>query len=536
MLGKAPSRSGANRHRRARDVEADADDERDPRGGSPYDRDDERSSSPSHSSSSSSSQEDSPAHHDDHYYESRLGTPPSGGPHARPRRAPPPRRLAARGPRSARSRAPRLWWHSRCAWLAACVGVMCASLLCGEVLLFRAAASRRCSGVALPSVHSDVVPGAPAGPAVAPWATWWELRWGLGGLWGGGISPSEALRGGKERDLFVMVADPQIIDVYSYRYMRWSENLAHVVQLLADLYMKKSYKLIADIHKPSVLFRLGDMFDSGSILNDTEFDVESQRLDWIFPQRQSISMFSICGNHDFQFLNPGKDKELGNRFSSKFGPLHFMIKIHGINFIGLCTPAIRSAESVDRFNYTYKETDKNVLLIHTPLMRQENTDCGMFSKQGPISTAPRQRYSNVLSHNVSEALIKHFHPSAVFSGDNHDHCTVKHSSGIIEHTVGAFGMTNGLEYGSYILGVFYPELNHPAPFLVCYLPRQYRLYGLYAFVLVILLIATEIRLCMHPGSSHCCFTCCASLVWFMVILCCAAICFTLNIVFQYYTF
>ncbi len=68
-----------------------------------------------------------------------------------------------------------------------------------------------------------------------------------------------------------------------------------------------------------------------------------------------------------------------------------------------------------------------VLLSHIPLWRSQTLSCGpLRTRTKQISEKQGYSYKCMLPQGVSEYLLDAVKPVYVFSGDDHDHCTVSH--------------------------------------------------------------------------------------------------------------
>ena len=66
----------------------------------------------------------------------------------------------------------------------------------------------------------------------------------------------------------VLVADPQLIDNYSYKRRGLALSLT---KYYTDTYMKRNYRLLQDLLKPDLVLFMGDLFDGGREWHDEEY-------------------------------------------------------------------------------------------------------------------------------------------------------------------------------------------------------------------------------------------------------------------------
>jgi ethanolamine phosphate phosphodiesterase len=87
-------------------------------------------------------------------------------------------------------------------------------------------------------------------------------------------------------------------------------------------------------------------------------------------------------------------------------------------------------------------TEPRILLTHIPLYRPDGTSCGpLRESKNPIRVGKGYQYQNVLTPALSQKVVDVVRPLAVFSGDDHDYCFVRHNYGgmkIPEYPVKSF--------------------------------------------------------------------------------------------------
>jgi 3',5'-cyclic AMP phosphodiesterase CpdA len=111
----------------------------------------------------------------------------------------------------------------------------------------------------------------------------------------------------------LLVADPQIVDRYSYPNRNFL--FAYLTRLIVDLNLRKNWKVAIE-KKPDVVVFLGDMMDNGrDSMSDAEwvktvvlsravcspfcrYESYFHRFQSIFKTDASIPQYFIPGNHD----------------------------------------------------------------------------------------------------------------------------------------------------------------------------------------------------------------------------------------------
>lgn len=75
----------------------------------------------------------------------------------------------------------------------------------------------------------------------------------------------------------------------------WMDKLRREWQML------RAFQAAIALHRPNVVFILGDVFDEGQWVNDNDFSSYLLRFHRIFHTPDDIKVFSTVGNHDVGF-------------------------------------------------------------------------------------------------------------------------------------------------------------------------------------------------------------------------------------------
>ncbi|KAJ2726266.1 hypothetical protein GGI07_000743 [Coemansia sp. Benny D115] len=330
-----------------------------------------------------------------------------------------------------------------------------------------------------------------------------------------------------------IVADPQIIDHYSYGQ---SGVLLKVVEFFTDIYIRKSYRFLQTIRNPSHVIFLGDLMDGGREWADDAWQAEFTRFQSIFFNRQPnyMQVYYMAGNHDIGIGNtivPGALR----RFRLNVGPLNQVLELGGHQIILLDTLTLenddprvsnQSAQLVARLAADSNNLMPRLLFTHVPLWRPPKTFCGAERQSREKYLLDRRGYQfrDQLFQNTTHALLRDIRPDAVFSGDDHDSCTVQHpipgsmSDRATEYTIGAFGWASGVPIASYALLTLYPPPSAVAgkdnsggqssaagaEFMIqrCFLPYQLGIYKLYIGCFVLSLIVISL-VCYQASHTWC---------------------------------
>jgi hypothetical protein len=243
---------------------------------------------------------------------------------------------------------------------------------------------------------------------------------------------------------------------------------------------------------------LGDIHDGGKKIadGDPEWPEMMRRWAWVFSNVASTRNFTtilICGNHDVGFASAVVANRSA-RFERVFGPLHFVVHPKGFEIVGLCTPGMSTGEgrhwdeAVALLEALGPPKDTRIVLTHVPLYRPRGTSCGsnlemIMHRRGPD-------YANMLGATDSAMILDLASPAAVFSGDHHRECTVRHRKSTIEYTIPTLSIVGGTSRTAYALATLAP--GGFVAVALCVLPNGYLTYGLLYPAFGVVSIATII--------------------------------------------
>ncbi|KAJ2134505.1 hypothetical protein GGH17_002782, partial [Coemansia sp. RSA 788] len=184
----------------------------------------------------------------------------------------------------------------------------------------------------------------------------------------------------------------------------------------------------------------------------------------------------MAGNHDIGIGNTIVQNAL-QRFHEYVGPTNQILDIGGHQIILLDTLTLESdnkdvrkstQQTIDwlQTERTEMQPKPRILFTHVPMWRPPNTNCGPL-RQTPYAMLSRSGYQfrDQLFQNTTELLLNAIQPHAVFSGDDHDTCTISHvipstNKLVTEYTIGAFGWASGVPIASYALLTLYPHSSN----------------------------------------------------------------------------
>ncbi|CAL4923043.1 unnamed protein product [Urochloa decumbens] len=319
-----------------------------------------------------------------------------------------------------------------------------------------------------------------------------------------------------------VVADPQLMDSTSLGLPSSSVAL-QAAEFYTDLNMRRSFQSAILPFKPDVVLFLGDHFDGGPYLSDEEWQESLFRFKHIFSLNEQrskphVPIYYLSGNHDIGYsaffsVHP----EVLGRYEKEFGSRNYQFSAGKVDFVvidaqTLDAGAKKSKERSSSWEFVKSLSPGNashpkVLLTHIPLYRPDNTPCGPY-RSSPIinqrvSYAALDQgitYQNYLTKETSDLLLSLLKPVLVFSGHDHDQCTVVHSTPfgpVTEHTLGTISWQQGNLYPSFMLLSAGPKLSQNSTDMkpevmtnLCFLPKQTHIYIWYIcqFALTILLL------------------------------------------------
>ncbi|RPB05379.1 hypothetical protein L873DRAFT_1825152 [Choiromyces venosus 120613-1] len=365
----------------------------------------------------------------------------------------------------------------------------------------------------------------------------------------------------------VLVADPQIIDRHTYA--RRGITLSATI-FYTDLYMSRSYGSIIDHLNPSTVLFLGDLFDGGrewdsdkiahhhsdamipedpagfpdwKEFKDDYWLSEYVRFSKIFPPtsyRRTVQ--SLPGNHDIGVGNGIKESVL-DRFRLFFGDGNSLLTLGNHSIILLDTPSllndvnprihgpprdflnslpdllgptplqphiIQNASTPAPTSPPPQNNPKPVILLsHIPLHRPADTPCGPHRQsQNPIRIGGGYQYINTLTEPLSQEILHKTGAKHIFSGDDHDSCTVIHEyedrkQRAEEVTVRTFAWTMGVRQPGFMMVSLLNDGLRGGEETVrvheCLLPDQIGIYLGYVELLVQTLVILLLNMARRRG-------------------------------------
>ncbi|XP_045448455.1 metallophosphoesterase 1 [Melitaea cinxia] len=278
--------------------------------------------------------------------------------------------------------------------------------------------------------------------------------------------------------------------------------------------MHRAFQTIISLHKPDVVFILGDLFDEGEWTDNKQFKEYVSRFHRLFSVPNSIKMFVVVGNHDIGFHN-----RIRRGFAERFSKLlkapsiqHLVLKNNHFVLINsmalegdscnLCTEARRQIENVseklfrcahnpvhcvdDNSTFNYSQP---ILMQHFPLYRVSDAIC--TDPDAPPLPEKNKLFRlkiDALSKEATNYLVRKIKPRAVFGGHTHHGCLVEHSykepdAKFLEYSVPSFSWRNRPN-PKYMLATIAPDVYAVQK---CGLPRESTI-ALTAIIMISILV------------------------------------------------
>ncbi|XP_018574985.1 metallophosphoesterase 1 [Anoplophora glabripennis] len=299
----------------------------------------------------------------------------------------------------------------------------------------------------------------------------------------------------------MVIADTHLL---GSRHGHWFDKLRREWQ------MHRAFQTAIILHKPDLVFVLGDLTDEGLFCSNAEFEYYVKRFYSLFHVPDDTKLYVAVGNHDIGF-HYGVSPYLNQRFVVAFNaPAVQLITLRGNHFVlvnsmalegdgcFLCRPAEQQLTKIEKILQCTKGTyadkcspkmklgiySKPVLMQHYPLYRQSDMECNDFDAAPfPVKQERFRERWECLSQEATLQLLNQIKPRVALSGHTHHGCTRPLSVGEgIEVTIPSFSWRNK-DNPNYLLAVFTP--NNYA-YSKCEMPQESTVINLYIFGIIFL--------------------------------------------------
>ncbi|RLU21082.1 hypothetical protein DMN91_007698 [Ooceraea biroi] len=287
-------------------------------------------------------------------------------------------------------------------------------------------------------------------------------------------------------------------------------------KLRREWQMYRAFQTMMTLHRPDIVFILGDVFDEGQWCGATEFEYYLKRFHSLFYVPEGTHLYVVAGNHDMGFhyaITPYRSQRFINGLKS---PSVRRVSVRGNHFVlinsmalegdgcFLCRPTeiavnklakdlkcarkmsndCRNASAISRYS-------RPILLQHYPMYRESDEICNELD-QAPDELRAikfRERWE-CLSKEASEQLLDILNPRLIAAGHTHHGCRRIHRDDVLEFTVSSFSWRNKVN-PSLLLGTFTPSNYAVAK---CYMPVESTVIIIYNVSLTCVLIYLIIKL------------------------------------------
>ncbi|KAG0165380.1 hypothetical protein DFQ30_008541 [Apophysomyces sp. BC1015] len=270
-----------------------------------------------------------------------------------------------------------------------------------------------------------------------------------------------------------------------------------MTEFYSDLYMHRNYRYLLHKLDPHAIIFLGDLTDGGREWDNQGWKKQLSRFTKLF--ETSTPTYYMAGNHDIGF-GDGIKPSVARRFTSAYGPTNYILNTTHYTLVVVDTVSLSASipqlrKDVESFLDEPLPDKPRILMTHVPLFREDDVDCGPLrqSVKGGIRQAKGYQYQNLMTKELSQQLLERIKPVAVFSGDDHDYCIVRHKYGkqemAAEITVPTFSMAQGVQYPAVVL----LDVSDDLTTKLCWLPNQISIFIGYGCLVGLTLVALIVK-------------------------------------------
>ncbi|KAG7207583.1 hypothetical protein KM043_009207 [Ampulex compressa] len=305
----------------------------------------------------------------------------------------------------------------------------------------------------------------------------------------------------EERPVYAMfIADTHLLGT---RNGHWFDKLRREWQ------MYRTFQTMITIHKPDIIFILGDIFDEGLWCSSAEFDQYMARFHSLFSVPKNTHLYVVAGNHDMGFhyaITPYLNQRFVNGFKASsvrrvsIRGNHFVL-INSMALEGdgcfLCRPTEIAINKIARHLKCAKDEEdcgktntisiysRPIILQHFPMYRESDEMCNEID-QAPdeIKNIKFRERWECLSKEASEQLLDILKPRLIVNGHTHHGCRRIHRKDILEITIPSFSWRNK-DNPSLLLGIFTPD-NYAVS--KCYMPVETTVRNIYIISIICIII------------------------------------------------
>ncbi|XP_014204125.1 metallophosphoesterase 1 [Copidosoma floridanum] len=265
-------------------------------------------------------------------------------------------------------------------------------------------------------------------------------------------------------------------------------------KLKREWQMYRAFQTAMALHRPDVIFVLGDLFDEGQWCSLEEFQVYVARFQATFAVPENAHLYAVAGNHDVGFhyvITPYLNQRFVNAMNTSSVK---RVSIRGNHFVllnsmalegdgcFLCRPTEVAINKISKSLKCAKGVGNNcentniikrysrpILVQHYPLYRESDEICNEVDEApADIKSIKFRERWDCLSKEATDQLLDILNPRLVVGGHTHHGCRKIHRQDILEMTIPSFSWRNK-NNPSFLLGVFTPN-NYALS--KCYMPVE----------------------------------------------------------------
>ncbi|XP_052819330.1 metallophosphoesterase 1-like [Mya arenaria] len=294
-------------------------------------------------------------------------------------------------------------------------------------------------------------------------------------------------------------------------------------KLRREWQMVRSFQASMLIHRPDVVFVLGDLMDYGTESSTQEFHHHVTRFKEMFDTPAHTHMEVIVGNHDIGFHNMMTPKR-HDRFKEAFDtPSIRLVTIRDVNFVlvnsmalegdgcSICSEAesklrdikwqLKCSKGKETGKFVADVCEKietlkysnPILLQHFPMYRTSDINCSTpDAAPKDERDIPFRNKIDCISKESTDMLFDYLDPRLVISAHTHHGCYRVHGNGVPEYTVASYNWRNKQGPTFFLAEITSKDfvLNR------CYLPNEITVFGMYitaGFLAIVCLIIPPVR-------------------------------------------
>lgn len=282
-------------------------------------------------------------------------------------------------------------------------------------------------------------------------------------------------------------------------------------KLRREWQMYRTFQTALAIHKPDVVFILGDIFDEGLWSRPDVFEAYTKRFRSIFSVPKNTNLHVVAGNHDIGFhyvITPYLHQRFVNGMKA---PSVRRISIRGNHFILLNSMALegdncflcrsteitvkkiakqlncaRGTEDVDCVkNSSINRYSRPIILQHFPMYRESDEICNELDEAPlDIKNSKFREKWECLSEEATNQLLDALNPRLIVDGHTHHGCRNIHRNNILEITIPSFSWRNK-DNPSFLMGEFTPNDYSTSK---CHMPVESTVIRIYIFGIIAIVI------------------------------------------------